>query len=85
MKLLASVHRKGRDEEDNKDKNGYYDFSHTSSLPYAKYNGKKDVFIAKVTSFQAWIMLIILHQALNGPSTIGYFKGLLDLSLRKIK
>jgi hypothetical protein len=43
----------------------------------AKYNGGREVFIAKVTSFQAWILLILR------PSTVGYFKGLLNLGQEK--
>jgi hypothetical protein len=78
LKLLTSVHWKGRDEDDNKGKNEYSNFSRTSSS-LCQIQWKNEVFIAKVTSFQAWIT-IIPHQTVNEPSTVGYFKGLLDLS-----
>jgi hypothetical protein len=43
-------------------------------LSCAKYNGKKEVFISKVTLFQAWIMLI-LHQVMNSHQRLDISKG----------
>lgn len=83
IKNTYTVHKKGENEEDNKDKNRFFNFSHTSS-PLSQIQCGEHVFITKVTLFQAWIMAIP-HHAMNKQSTFGYFKGLLDLGQEKIK
>jgi ABC-type oligopeptide transport system substrate-binding subunit len=51
-------------------------------LSCAKYNGKKEVFISKVTLFQS-LDYANTASSYEWPSTVGYFKGLINLGQEK--
>ena len=81
LKQLTSVYRKAVVDEDNKDKNGYYNFSRTFSLLCQIQWEKGRIYIKSY--FVSSLDYANTASSYEWPSTVGYFKGLLNLGQEK--